>query len=60
MHTLIMMRRASFLAVVSVTLSGCVVGQSIDLSYEAEKVASQQQAAVAVEVEDRRPYDKVE
>jgi len=55
-----MMRRASFLAVVSVTLSGCVVGQSIDLSYEAEKVASQQQAAVAVEVEDRRPYDKVE
>jgi len=53
---LMMLKRALVLAAGAIMLGGCVAGQSIALSYEAEKVGHQQAIGVAVDVEDHRPF----
>jgi len=55
-ENLIMLKRALFLAGGAIMLQGCVAGQSIALSYEAEKVGHQRVIAVVVDVEDHRPF----
>ncbi len=51
----VVLKRLAFVVVVLIILEGCVAGQSIALPYDAEKVESQSNVAVAVVVEDRRP-----
>ena len=52
----IVLTRVLLLTAGAIMLQGCVVGQSIGLPYEAEKVGNQRSIGVVVEVEDRRPF----